>query len=239
MGRETGYIRRRGSDLLAQEYGTIEAGSKVEVTVSGNGCRSRSNSIRRSKALERMMGKRAMTFSRTVRKSDAIKATFCRCVRKRARFGDGLVQKDPAIKRLMLGTNERKPGIGIEIFACQKDQPHRQIGKLRKPLGFFRVCDKTSRIDENLALIEARMKNIAEQLGRIGHPPFRRQHVEAERTAEFSVNIDSERPGIGRIVITIADALRTLTAGSIRHADRPCNASNRADPFPQEFRCSR
>ena len=76
MGRETGYIRRRGSDLLAQEYGTIEAGSKVEVTVSGNGCRSRSNSIRRSKALERMMGKRAMTCSRTVRKSDAIKATF-------------------------------------------------------------------------------------------------------------------------------------------------------------------
>ncbi len=82
------------------------------------------------------------------------------------------MQKDPAIKRLMLGTNERKPGIGIEIFTCQIGQPHRQIGKLGETLGLFGVCDKTSRIDENLASIEAGVKNIAEQFGRIGHPPF-------------------------------------------------------------------
>ncbi len=72
----------------------------------------------------------------------------------------------------MRGTNEREPGIGIEIFTCQKDQPHRQIGKLWKTLGFFRVCNKTGRIDENLAFIEARVKNIAKQFGRTGHPPF-------------------------------------------------------------------
>ena len=43
----------------------------------------RSNNIRLSKALERIMGKRAKTFSRTVRKSDAIKATFTNA------FGNG------------------------------------------------------------------------------------------------------------------------------------------------------
>src|SRR5262249_34074411 len=36
----------------------------------------RSNNIRRSKALERMIGKRAKIFSRTFRKSDAISTTF-------------------------------------------------------------------------------------------------------------------------------------------------------------------
>ena len=96
----------------------------------------------------------------------------CQCVRERARFGDGLVQKDPAIKRLMRGANDRKPGIGVEILAREVSQPQRQIGKLGKPLGLFRVCDKTSRIDENLAFIETRVKDIAEQLGRIGHAPF-------------------------------------------------------------------
>jgi hypothetical protein len=59
-----------------------------------------------------------------------------------------------------------------------------------------------------LASIEARVKNIAEQFGCIGHPAFRRQDVKPDRTAEFSVNIDPEGPGIGRIVIAIADALR-------------------------------
>ena len=111
------------------------------------------------------MGKRVKTCSRRVRKSDAINATACQDVGKRTRFGDGLVQKDPAIKRLVPGTNERESGIGIEILACQIGQPQRQIGKLRKPLGFFGVCNKTSRIDENFALIEARVKNIAEQFG--------------------------------------------------------------------------
>ena len=87
-------------------------------------------------------------------------------VRKQARLGDGLVQKDPAIKRLMLGTNQRKPDIGIEILAGQIGQPQRQIGKFRKPLGFFGIGDETGRIDENLALVEARVKDIAEQFGR-------------------------------------------------------------------------
>src|SRR5258708_16394563 len=76
-----------------------------------------------------------------------------RYVRKRARFGEGLVKKDPAIKRLVPGTNEREPGIGVEILACQIGQPQRQIGEFRKSLGLFGVCDKTSRIDENFALI--------------------------------------------------------------------------------------
>src|ERR1700676_4169033 len=59
-----------------QELGTIEVGSKVEITASWKESRSRWNSIRRSNALERMMGKRVMTFSRTVRKSDASNDTF-------------------------------------------------------------------------------------------------------------------------------------------------------------------
>ncbi len=114
----------------------------------------RSNSIRRSKALERMMGKRARTFSRTVRKSDAIKTTVLMHSLETDAARDRLVQKDPAIERLMIGAHHRKPGIGIEMIACHIAQPHRQIGKLRKPLRFFGVCDKTSRIDEDLPSIE-------------------------------------------------------------------------------------
>jgi hypothetical protein len=94
------------------------------------------------------------------------------------------------------------------MLACHIGQPKRQIGKLREPPRFFGVCSKTKRIDENLALIEARVKNIGEQVGCTGDPTFRRQDVEAERTAEFSVDIDSEHPGVGRIIVTIADALR-------------------------------
>src|SRR5437868_2870621 len=62
-----------------QEFGTIEAGSKEVTTPSGDEWRSlaRSNSVRRSKALERIIGKRVKTFSRTVGKSHAINATFC------------------------------------------------------------------------------------------------------------------------------------------------------------------
>src|SRR5206468_11965933 len=37
--------------------------------------------------------------------------------RNRTRPGDGLLQEHPAIKRLMLGTHEREPGISVEIFA--------------------------------------------------------------------------------------------------------------------------
>ena len=106
-----------------------------------------------------------MTFSRTARKSDAINATFWQQARKRTRFGDDLGHEDPAIERLVLGTNEREPGIGVEMLACHIGQPHRQIGQLREPPGFFRICSKTKRIDENFALIEARVKNIAEQVG--------------------------------------------------------------------------
>src|ERR1700732_2579665 len=130
-----------------------------------------------------------------------------RYVRKRTRFGDGLVQTDPAIKRLVLGTNERKPGIGVEMLACRISQPQRQIGKLWEPLGLFGVCNKTSRIDENFALIAARVKHIAARFGCKGHSPFLRQDAEAKKPTEFPVNIDPERRGIGRIVITIADAL--------------------------------
>ena len=53
-----------------QGLGTIEARSKVEVSASWKACPSRWNSIRRSKALDRMMGNRVMTCSRTARKSD-------------------------------------------------------------------------------------------------------------------------------------------------------------------------
>ena len=66
----------------------------------------------------------------------------------------------------------RKPGIGIEMIACQIGQPQRHIGKLWKLLGFFGVSRKTRGIDENLAPIEAAIENIAKQLGCIGHPPF-------------------------------------------------------------------
>src|SRR6516165_7357889 len=32
--------------------------------------------------------------------------------------------------------------------------------------------------------------------------------MKAQRAAEFTIDIDSENPGVGRVVITIADALR-------------------------------
>ncbi len=135
-------------------------------SITGNCALLRSNSIRRSNALERKMGKRARTFSRSFRKSDAINDVFIVCQPGNARGSAiGLVQKDPAIKRLVIGTHHRQPRIGIEMLACQIGQPQRHIGKFWKPLGFFRICSKTSRIDENLAPIEATMENIAEQFG--------------------------------------------------------------------------
>ncbi len=59
-----------------QECGTIDARSNENSGkfITGDRSLPRSNSIRRSKALERIMGKRASTFSRSVRKSAAIKA---------------------------------------------------------------------------------------------------------------------------------------------------------------------
>ena len=52
-----------------QEVGTIEACSKDVTTRRGEEWRwpARWNSVRRSTDVERMMGKRVMTFSRTVR----------------------------------------------------------------------------------------------------------------------------------------------------------------------------
>ena len=85
--------------------------------------------------------------------------------RKCTRFTDRLVQKDPAIKWLVVRTHHRKPRIGIEMITCQIGQPQRHIGKFRKQPGFFRVRGKTCRIDENFASIESAMENIAIQLG--------------------------------------------------------------------------
>src|SRR6266566_5456870 len=63
---------------IGQEFGTIEARSNEVTTASGGVWRlpARSNSICRSEAVERMMGKHAKIFSRTFRKSDAINTTF-------------------------------------------------------------------------------------------------------------------------------------------------------------------
>ena len=85
--------------------------------------------------------------------------------RKRTRFRDWFVQKNPAIKCLVIGTHHREPRIGIEILACHIGEPQRQIRKLRKPLGFFDVCGQARRIDENFASIEPTMENIAVQFG--------------------------------------------------------------------------
>src|ERR1700738_4417919 len=63
---------------IAQEFGTIEARSNEVTTAHGGEWRwpERWNSIRRSKALERIMGKRVKTSSRRVRRPDAINTTF-------------------------------------------------------------------------------------------------------------------------------------------------------------------
>jgi hypothetical protein len=68
------------------------------------------------------------------------------------------------------------------------------------------VRNKTHWIDENLALVETRMKYIAKYFARDGCPPFLCQNIDADRTAEISININSERPGIGRFVVTIKEA---------------------------------
>ena len=106
----------------------------------------------------------------------------------------------------MLGTDDRKPDIGVEVLARHIGQPHRHIGQLRKPLGLVGIGDEARRIDDDLAAVEPGVKNIAEYFGRAGVPPFRRQHADADRTAEFPVNIDAEGPGIGQIVVAIGDA---------------------------------
>jgi hypothetical protein len=134
---------------------------------------------------------------------------FCRPAWKPARLGrNGLVQEDAAIKRLMVGTDHGKPGIGIEMIACDKRQPHRQIGQLRKALVLFGISNEPTWIDKNLASVEARMQDIAEHFGRIGRPPFRRQDVDTNGTTKFPVNVDPEIPGIGRFVEAIGDAQR-------------------------------
>src|SRR5882757_9291407 len=94
------------------------------------------------------------------------------------------------------------------MIARQIAQPQCQIGEFWKPLTFIRVCTKTRRIDENFSPIEAAMENIAEQFGRVGRPPFRCQDVDAESTAEFSININSKDPGVECIIIAIDDTLR-------------------------------
>src|SRR5205085_522195 len=74
-------LQGREPQSIRQESGTIEARSNEVTTASRDETRlpARSNSIRRSEALERMMGKRAKIFSRTFGKSDAINTTFFVC----------------------------------------------------------------------------------------------------------------------------------------------------------------
>src|SRR5437763_665586 len=81
----------------------------------------------------------------------------------RARFGDALMQERARVEWLVSGTHHRKARIGIEILASQIGQTQGQIGKLWKPLGFFGICSKPRRIDENLAPVETPMENIAIQ----------------------------------------------------------------------------
>src|SRR3984957_14092458 len=99
------------------------------------------------------------------------------------------------------------------MLACHIGQPQRQIGELGELPRFFRKGSKANRIDESFALVEARVKDIAEQFGGRRSPTFRSQHVEAERTAQLPVNINSEYPSVGRIVETIGDPLRVGLRG--------------------------
>ena len=90
--------------------------------------------------------------------------------REHAGFGDGFVQEHAAIERLVLGTHDRQPEIGVEIFASHIGQPQRQIGQFREPLDLVRVGDETRGIDDDLAPIEPGIQNFAECLCRTGSP---------------------------------------------------------------------
>ncbi len=76
------------------------------------------------------------------------------------------LQKDPAIKRLMFGTNNRQPGIGIEMVACQSAQPNRHIGKFREIAVPFRGPRQSELDRRKLVLDRARDEEIAKQFSR-------------------------------------------------------------------------
>src|SRR5581483_3449267 len=79
-------------------------------------------------------------------------------VRKRTRFGDGLLQEHPTVERLMLGPNEAETRNRVAILAGQIAEPHCQIRESRKTLVRLRIGDEACRIDEALAAIEARVE---------------------------------------------------------------------------------
>ncbi len=78
------------------------------------------------------------------------------------------MQEDAAIERLVLGADDGKAKIGIEVFAGHVGQPQRHIGQFRKALHLVRIGDETRGVDDDLALIELRKQDLAKSLGRAG-----------------------------------------------------------------------
>jgi hypothetical protein len=76
------------------------------------------------------------------------------------------MQEYAAVKRLMLGADNRKTEVGIEIFASHIGQAQRDVRQLRKPLGLVGIGDEPGGIDDDLAAIEPRPQKLAEHLGR-------------------------------------------------------------------------
>src|SRR5260370_9392221 len=128
--------------------------------------------------------------------------------RVQSRLAPGLLQKQAAVKRLMLRTNDGQSNVGVEVNACDITQPHRRIGKFRKTLRLFGVGDKAGWVDKDPTLVKLGVKQLAEQLDRWRHPPFRRQHADTDRAAKLALQVDAKGPGIRRIVVFIAQPLR-------------------------------
>ena len=123
--------RLAGPDAAAvrpvQEFGTIEARSKDDDRIgrrSGARRRARTASAARKRSNAASDSARR-TLSLTVGKSAAISPTGLSRPGKQARLAPGLVQEHAAIERLMLGTHDRQPEIGVEMFAGHIGQPQR------------------------------------------------------------------------------------------------------------------
>lgn len=86
--------------------------------------------------------------------------------REQPRLGNGFMQEDAAIKRLMLGAHDRQSEIGVRIFARHIGQAERHIGQFGQPPRLVGIGNKSRSIDNDLAAVEPGQQNFTERLRR-------------------------------------------------------------------------
>src|SRR5262249_58594928 len=79
--------------------------------------------------------------------------------------------------------------------------------QLRQAADLVRISNKAGGVDDDLALVEHREKDLAKGLRRAGLPPFRGQQADADGAVELAEQVYAEGEGVRQVVILIGDAL--------------------------------